>query len=91
MPERVRNPVTSTLEQEREKPLSFESLLEVLRCPACVSLSEPDPGKLDLIADKWFVCQDCGRKYPIRDRIPVMLIDEGDKYRSTPVKELGEP
>jgi uncharacterized protein YbaR (Trm112 family) len=43
---------------------------------------------LDLIADKWLVCQDCGRKYPIRDRIPVMLIEEGNKHRNTPVEGL---
>lgn len=71
--------------------MSFESLLEILRCPACASLPQPDPGKLDLIADKWLVCQDCDRKYPIRDRIPVMLIEEGDKLRHTPIEELGEP
>ena len=30
-----------------------------------------------------FICQDCGRKYPIVDDIPVMLIDEGDKWMDT--------
>ena len=29
------------------------------------------------IKETWLVCHDCGRKYPIRDDIPVMLIDEG--------------
>ena len=65
-----------------------ESLLDVLRCPACAGEARPDPGQLDLIADKWFVCRDCGRKYPIRNQIPVMLVQEGDKYRETPVQEL---
>jgi uncharacterized protein YbaR (Trm112 family) len=71
--------------------VSYESLLDTLRCPACANLPQPDPGKLALIADKWFVCQDCGRKYPIRHRIPAMLIEEGDTYRDTPIEELGEP
>ena len=71
--------------------MSYESWLEILRCPACASDPQPDPGQLDLVAERWLVCQDCGRKYPIRDRIPVMLIEEGDKYRATPVEELGEP
>ena len=72
-------------------------LLEILRCPACVSgpnrRGGPDPGRLVLVQDAWLVCQEqgCDRKYPIKDDIPVMLIEEGDKYRSTPVEELGQP
>ena len=54
-------------------------LLEILRCPACVR--EKD-GNLAYVRDSWLVCQDCGRKYPIVDDIPVMLIDEGRKYLS---------
>jgi len=72
-----------------------QELLEILRCPACVSgptrREGPDPGRLELVKDVWLVCQEegCGRKYPIRDDIPVMLIEEGDKYRETPVEALG--
>jgi uncharacterized protein len=53
-------------------------LLEILRCPNCVRAK---PGLLKLEKETWLVCQeaDCGRKYPIRDDIPVMLIDEGTK------------
>ena len=72
-------------------------LLEILRCPACVSgptrRQGADPGRLQLVKDTWLACQEegCGRKYPIKDDIPVMLIEEGDKYRNTPVEELGQP
>jgi len=74
-----------------------QELLEILRCPACVSgpnrRKGPDPGRLKLVGGVWLVCQEegCGRKYPIRDDIPIMLIEEGDKYRDTPVEELGNP
>lgn len=46
------------------------ALLEIMQCPADGgSLSEHhDPDAL--------VCADCGRQYPVRDGIPVMLIDE---------------
>ena len=71
--------------------MSFQDLLDILRCPACVETKERDPGQLDLIDEKWLVCRDCGRKYPIRNRIPVMLVQEGDKYRHVPIQELGEP
>ena len=74
-----------------------QELLDILRCPACVSgpsrREGPDPGRLELVNGVWLVCQEkeCGRKYPIRDDIPIMLIEEGDKYRDTPVEELGLP
>jgi uncharacterized protein YbaR (Trm112 family) len=74
-----------------------QELLEILRCPACVSGSTrkpgDDPGQLVLVNDGWLVCQepDCGRKYPIVDDIPRMLIEIGDKYVDTAVEELGEP
>jgi uncharacterized protein YbaR (Trm112 family) len=65
-------------------------LLEILRCPSCVR----EPGKqglLTVIKDTWLVCQDCTRKYPIVEDIPVMLIDEGDKWTGTPVDALLVP
>jgi uncharacterized protein YbaR (Trm112 family) len=63
-----------------------QELLEILRCPVCVH-NEPEGGGLDHLAD-WLICRDCERKYPIRGGIPVMLIDEGDRFRGTPVGEL---
>ena len=65
-----------------------QELLEILRCPVCVQDKE---GLLDLVSDAWLVCRDCGRKYPITDDIPIMLIDEGDKWIQTPVEDLPIP
>jgi len=64
-----------------------EDLLEILRCPACVRENE---GMLKLVKGTWLVCQEpaCGRKYPIVDDIPVMLIEEGDKWVSVSVEDL---
>jgi uncharacterized protein YbaR (Trm112 family) len=55
------------------------------------STSAKKPGMLTLVKDSWLVCQDCGRKYPIRDDIPVMLIDEGTKWMNTAEADLPVP
>lgn len=65
-----------------------QDLLEILRCPVCVH-NEPEGGHLDKRGN-WLICQDCDRKYPIRDDIPVMLIEEGDRFRAISVDDLPE-
>lgn len=65
-------------------------LLEILRCPACVR-NGPSAGMLDFVKETWLVCRDCSRKYPVKNDIPIMLIEEGDKYQGTPVEQLGVP
>ncbi len=64
-----------------------QELLEILRCPADVR-NGPNAGMLDLVRDTWLVCRDCGRKYPIKNDIPIMLIEEGDKYQKMSVDQL---
>lgn len=71
-------------------------LLEILRCPYCVSgetrLPGDDPGRLDLVRDgTWLVSKESGFKYPIKEGIPVMLIEEGQKWQNTPIEELPDP
>ena len=65
-------------------------LLEILRCPHCVRDKE---GMLVLVRETWLVCQepDCRRKYPIRDDIPVMLIEEDTKWIGVAEKDLPVP
>ena len=65
-----------------------QDLLDILRCPACVREKE---GLLEYYKETWLICQDCGRKYPVRDDIPVMLIDEGDKWAQTKTEDLPIP
>lgn len=47
-----------------------KELLKILACPACKS-------EVALHEEK-IVCRQCGRKYPIKNGIPIMLIDEAE-------------
>ena len=46
-------------------------LLDILACPACGA-------DVELKNDK-VVCIKCGRKYPIKDGIPVLLVDQAQQ------------
>lgn len=78
---------------ESKKPSISPELLEILRCPVAVQSQEygDDPGRLELVRDYWLVCHDNGMKYPIRDGIPVMLTEEGEKWKDTAVADLPVP
>ena len=47
-----------------------KDLLEILVCPLCKATVEVKPDQSGL------KCVECHRVYPIRDEIPVMLVDE---------------
>jgi uncharacterized protein YbaR (Trm112 family) len=47
-----------------------EELLRILACPVCIApLTQQD---------ERLVCAACGRRYPIREGIPVLLVDEAE-------------
>ena len=80
-------------EATQELPIS-EDLLEILRDPAAVQEPEKygdDPGRLELVHNAWLVSGDTGYKYPIKDGIPIMLIEEGERWKDTPIEELPMP
>ena len=48
-------------------------LLAILCCPKC-------KGDLDYKADQQtLTCNACGQVYPVKDDIPIMLVNEGEK------------
>ena len=50
-----------------------KDLLEILVCPV-------DHAKVKLEGER-LVCEKCGRAYPVRDGIPIMLVDEAEMTR----------
>lgn len=58
-----------------------QDLLEILACPVCkakVELKEDGSG---------LKCTECRRVYPIRDDIPVMLVDEATVEDEEPAQK----
>jgi uncharacterized protein YbaR (Trm112 family) len=56
-------------------------LLEILACPEC-------KGDVKMTADdEGLKCMKCHRVYPIKDHIPVMLIDEATIDSERPTKD----
>ncbi len=66
---------------ETTQPISQE-LLEILVDPG-------DKGPLELVSEPegktWLVNRRNGNRYPIEDGIPVMLLEEGEKWRDTSI------
>ena len=56
--------------QQEDKMMVNQELLDILVCPQCKE-------KIILSSDQhWLICNHCRLQYPIRDDIPIMLIDE---------------
>jgi len=47
-----------------------QELLDILACPVCKTAVRLEGDRL--------ICSQCGRRYPIRDGIPVMLVEEAE-------------
>lgn len=49
-------------------------LLDIIACPKC-------KGSLDLTSERdALLCRHCALSYPVRDEIPVLLIDEATSF-----------
>lgn len=61
-----------------------KELLNILACPKCRGslLLQTIKGK-----DKGLICEGCSLLYPIRDTIPIMLIEEALPYNDNANKD----
>ena len=59
------------------------SLLDILACPNCRADLRVDDSNDEL------VCTGCGFAYPVRDDIPVLLVDEARKPNAGAGTETG--
>ncbi|MDT8389165.1 MAG: Trm112 family protein [Lentisphaeria bacterium] len=58
-----------------------QELITILACPAC---SDRPPVRLSEDGT-WVICDQCRRQYPVKDGIPVMLVDEAVTPSPTPI------
>ena len=57
-----------------------KDLLDILCCPKC-------HGDLDYREQEaTLTCKKCGREYPVRDDIPIMLVDDDTPQRDAPTQ-----
>lgn len=51
-----------------------ETLLSIIVCPQCRGSLRPDEAAAELVCEG-----ECGLAYPVKDGIPVLLVDEARK------------
>lgn len=51
-----------------------QKLLEILACPGCKGELTYDQN------DQKLICEKCRLRYPIKEDIPIMLVDQAEKY-----------
>ena len=57
-------------------------LLEILRCPACRgTFAEPTAAAAEELG-----CTGCGNVYPVRNGVPVLLVDEARPPAAAPAE-----
>lgn len=56
-------------------------LLEIIVCPSCRADLVVAPGAGAAGGTTELVCQGCGLAYPVREGIPVLLVDEARQSR----------
>lgn len=57
-----------------------KELLDILACPLC----KTEVRHQVTPAGEHLVCTSCGRRYPVREGIPIMLIDEAEIPTAAP-------
>ena len=55
-------------------------LLDILACPSCLGTVRQEAEEI--------VCNGCGRRYPVRRKVPVMLLEEASPRDDTGPKPV---
>jgi uncharacterized protein YbaR (Trm112 family) len=62
--------------------LLSQDIVRLLACPVC---------RVDVMLDgETILCGKCGRRYPIRGGIPIMLVEEADTPPGAPAGDVPE-
>ena len=53
-----------------------KDLLDILVCPSCKLPVREEPPAAGENVQVWLTCTGCGLRYPVREDIPIMLMEE---------------
>lgn len=70
----------------KNQEINIADLDNVLQCPYCI-MQHRTTGQLKMIGKKWFRCKEpeCGLHYPIRNKIPILLKEDGVESMDTAI------
>jgi uncharacterized protein YbaR (Trm112 family) len=63
--------------------MPLPDILKIIVCPACKGQLAVDDGMRNL------TCEQCGLMFPVRDGIPVMLMEEAEKLGTQEIEGEG--
>jgi uncharacterized protein YbaR (Trm112 family) len=71
--------------EDPPRPAWSSEQISRLRCPRCIAAGADV--RLTVYNDVWLIA-DCGHKYPIRDGIPIMMVEEGERWMEVEPEDL---
>ena len=67
-------------------------LLDMLRCPVALKEHGKDAAQLQVVHNGWWLVNETsGCKYPVRNGIPHMVVEEGKQWQSVAIDDLPVP
>jgi len=67
-------------------------LLDMLRCPVALKEHGDEAARLQVVHDGWWLVNEAsGYKYPVRNEIPHMVVEEGERWQAVDIDDLPVP
>ena len=75
-----------------DMPQIDADLLDMLRCPVALKEHGDEAARLQVVHDGWWLVNEAsGYKYPVRNEIPHMVVEEGERWQAVDIDDLPVP